>query len=187
MQTTKTLKTRLRALLMAGLLALALTACGGDNGGGQASSPSTAPTPSAPATLTAEAYIAELDTLNSAAGDFVNVTNSAMATISTASATGDTEAMREAVEEIRSSIAPFQEFAAINNPPQEYAEAHAKIVEGCNGFATGIDTYCTALIRVIDGEDVDLDAITSEYTDATTAAATLMSEGVSMAQEIANG
>ena len=186
MNTTKTPKTRLCALLMAGLLALALTACSG-NGNQNASTPSTAPTPSAPATLTEEEYMDELDALNSAASNFVTVTQSAGTTISAASTTGDADAMREAVEEIRGTLTPFQEFAAIDNPPAEYAEAHAKIVEGCNGFVSSIDTYCTALISVIDGEDVDINAVTEEYTEATTNAATLMSEGLSMAQEVANG
>lgn len=184
---TKTLKTRLCALLMAGLLALALSACTSGNDGGQASNPSTAPTPSAPATLTEEEYIAELDALSNAASDFVSVTSSASTTIGTASATGDTEAMRGAVEEIRATITPFQEFAAIDNPPAEYAEAHAKIVEGCDGFATSIDSYCTALISLIDGEDVDIESISAEYTETTTAAATALSEGIAMAEEVANG
>lgn len=184
---TKTLKTRLCALLMAGLMALALTACASSNNGGQASNPSTAPTPSAPATLTEEEYIAELDALNDAAGTFVSVTSAAGVTINTASSTGDLEAMRGAVEDIRGTITPFQEFATIDNPPAEYAEAHAKIVEGCDGFATGIDSYCTALISVIDGEDVDIDAATAEYTETTTAAAAALSEGIAMAEEVANG
>lgn len=181
-------KTRLCALLMAGVLALALTACSNSGSGNQgASAPSTAPTPSAPATLTEDEYMAELDNLNSAASDFVSVTQSAGASISVASSTGDADAMREAVEEIRGTLAPFEEFAAIDNPPAEYAEAHAKIVEGCNGFVSSIDSYCTALIKVLDGEDVDINAATEEYTEATTNAATLMSEGLSMAQEVANG
>lgn len=180
---TRTFKTRLCALLLTGLLALALTACGGDTGG-QASDPSSAPTPT---TLTEEEYIAELDALNDAASNFVTVTSAAGTTVSTASATGDLDAMREAVEEIRSTITPFQDFTKIDNPPAEYAEAHAKIVEGCEGFATGIDTYCSALISVIDGEDVDINAVTTEYTQTTTDAATLLSEGISMANEIANG
>lgn len=183
---TKTLKTRLCALLTAGLMALALTACS-NSGGNQASNPSTAPTPSAPATLTEEEYIAELDALNDAAGTFVSVTSAAGVTINTASSTGDVEAMRGAVEDIRATITPFQEFAAIDNPPAEYAEAHAKIVEGCDGFATSIDSYCTALISLIDGEDVDIDAISAEYTESTTAAATALSEGIALAEEVANG
>ena len=183
---TKTLKTRLCALLTAGLMALALTACS-NSGGNQASNPSTAPTPSAPATLTEEDYIAELDALNDAAGTFVSVTSAAGVTINTASSTGDVEAMRGAVEDIRATITPFQEFAAIDNPPAEYAEAHAKIVEGCDGFATSIDSYCTALISLIDGEDVDIDAISAEYTESTTAAATALSEGIALAEEVANG
>ena len=151
------------------------------------SNPSTAPTPSAPATLTEEEYIAELDALNDAAGTFVSVTSAAGVTINTASSTGDVEAMRGAVEDIRATITPFQEFAAIDNPPAEYAEAHAKIVEGCDGFATSIDSYCTALISLIDGEDVDIDTISAEYTESTTAAATALSEGIAMAEEVANG
>ena len=183
---TKTLKTRLCALLTAGLMALALTACS-NSGGNQASNPSTAPTPSAPATLTEEEYIAELDALNDAAGTFVSVTSAAGVTINTASSTGDVEAMRGAVEDIRATITPFQEFATIDNPPAEYAEAHAKIVEGCDGFATSIDSYCTALISLIDGEDVDIDASSAQSTESTPAAATALSEGIALAEEVANG
>lgn len=186
MSAKKIVKSRLSILALTVLVALALTACVSAKNGSEASTP-TPSTPPTPSTLTVEEYTAELDNLNTAAGDFVSVTSTAMTTVDTASASGDLESMRGAVEEIRATIVPFQEFAAIDNPPAEYAEAHAKIVEGCSLFASSIDSYCTDLIAVIDGKEVDIDASTQTYSENTTTAATLMSEGISMAQEIANG
>ena len=140
MQTIKTRGARLLCLLLAALMALALAACG--NGGQSASVPTPSPTP---APLTEEEYKAEVAALETGVSDMLT-------TMFSLSGGEDEASMRAAAETLRGTVTPFQEFAAITNPPEAYAEAHSKLAEGCSLFASCIESLCDDAIRYIDGE-----------------------------------
>ena len=101
-------------------LVLVLTACGGGEApedGGDSADEADAP-------MTEEEYQSRVEELSPDIG-------TAMASMSGLSAT-DEASLREGIEDIRTMIELFRDFAAITNPPEAWTEAHAKIAEGCN-------------------------------------------------------
>ena len=111
-------------------LVLVLTACGGGEApedGGDSADEADAP-------MTEEEYQSRVEELSSDLG-------MAMASMSGLSAT-DEASFREGIENIRTMIGLFRDFAAITNPPEAWTEAHAKIAEGCNGFADALEGLC---------------------------------------------
>lgn len=181
MQTTKTRGSRLLCLLLAALMALSLAACG-NNDGASGSQNSSAPS-STPAALTEDEYIAEIDALNDASTEVATTTSEAISDL----ASGDPDAMQAGVDKIRAIIPPFEEFAAIDNPPAEYAEAHAKLSEGCQVFSDAMNAFCDDLDALVAGEDVDVEAATTEYTNQLTEAGNLLAEGLDLANAVYGG
>ncbi len=77
-------------------------------------------------------------------------------------------------------VEPFREFAAISNPPETWTEAHAKIAEGCNGFADALEGLCDSAEGMLNGDMTveDYSSAVTEYTTGLTEAATLLTEGL---------
>ena len=165
------MKQRILSLAFLFCLAMTLTACGGQNGG--ASQDGTADT----TPMTEEEYMAEVEAANTAMGE-------AMTAISGLSAT-DEESFRAGLETMRELSAPLRDLASISNPPESFAEAHAKISEGSTLFADSIDTLCDSATALLDGEMTAEDystAVADCVTDLTEAA-TQLSEGLSMLEQ----
>ena len=127
--------------------------------------------------MTEEEYQSEVETLSADV-------STAMSSMSGLSAT-DEDSFRAGIQSIRDMVSAFRDFAAITNPPESYAEAHAKIAEGCNGFADGLEGLCDSAEGMLDGEMTteDYNTAVTDYTTALNDAATLLTEGFSMIQE----
>lgn len=164
------MKQRIVSLLALLCLALSLTACGGGGtaaGGEDAQDEAETP-------MTEEEYQSRVEELSTDIG-------TAMASMSGLSAT-DEDSFREGIENIRTMIEPFRDFAAITNPPEAWTEAHAKIAEGCNGFADALEGLCDNAVSLLDGvmEPEDYNSAITEYTTSLTEAAALLTEGFGM-------
>ena len=181
------MKFRMLSLFMTLCLLCALTACGGGDAASNASSEasqavsetSQAASESSAAAggeaLTEEAYQSQVEALSADISE-------AMTAMTALSAATDEDSMRAGVESVRAMAQAFRDFAALENPPEGWAEAHAKVVEGCTLFADALEGMCDNAIGVLDGtvdEAAYTEAVTGFTTDLTDAAA-LLNEGFGM-------
>ena len=167
------MKQRILTLAALACMLLTLAACGG---GQQAAGPGAAgPAPAtAPAAMSKEDYQTEVENLSADIADAMTAMGSLSIT--------DEESARTGVDTLRSMAQPFRDFAAIPNPPEEWAEGHGKIAEGCTLFADSLEGLCDSAIGVLDGE-MDQEAYAAAITDYSTSltdAATLITEGLGM-------
>ena len=158
------MKQRILALAALACMLLSLAACG-------AAEPAET---TAPAAMSKEDYQTEVENLSADIGE-------AMASLSGLSAT-DEESARTGVDTLRSMVQPFRDFAAISNPPEEWAEAHGKIAEGCTLFADSLEGLCDSAIGVLDGEvsQEEYTTAVTDYTTGLTEASALLTEGFGM-------
>ena len=163
------MKRRLASLFAIFCLVFSLTACtsGSPSSDGSGSQSKAAP-------MTEEEYQSRVEELNADVG-------SAMSSMSVLSAT-DEASFQEGIDPIRTMVTPFREFAAIDNPPEAWAEAHSKIAEGCNGFADSLEGLCDSAEGMLNGEVTteDYSNAVMDYTNGLTEAATLLTEGFGM-------
>ena len=148
-------------------LVLCLAACGqtGDDGAS-----------ATPAPMTAEEYYSKVEEMSADIGEV-------MTSMSGLSAS-DEASFREGIETVREMAAPFREFAAIANPPEAYAEAHAQAAEGCTLFAESLESMCDSAIQYLDGKITadEYSTAAMDLTNKLNEAATLMSTGFSQMQ-----
>ncbi len=155
-------KKRVFSLLLAFCLVFAFTACGGDS-----SDDVTGP-------MDKDTYLEKVDGLNDAAGEFVAVGGEFISVAATQS--DDEDAIMAAIEKIRDTKQPFLDFGAIDNPPEGYEDAHAKLADCSTRFGECIDTYSDILVDTINGVEneaadtiqTDVEAITNELSAAMT-------------------
>lgn len=164
------MKQRMISLLALFCLVLSLTACGG----GASSADGSGSQDKAETAMTQEEYQGKVEELSTEI-------STAMSSMSGLSAT-DEDSFREGITVMRALVEPFRSFAAITNPPEVWAQAHAKIVEGCNGFADSMERLCDSAEQMLDGEMTteDYNSAVEEYTTGLTQASTLLSEGFGM-------
>ena len=186
MRTTKPLSRRLLCLLLAALMALSLAACGNgssdDDGASDSQDPATSGSVET-TTLTADEYIAEIESLNDVSTEVSTATSEALNDL----ASGDPATMQAGVDKVRAITPYFADFAAIDNPPAEYAEAHAKLSEGCQAFADAMNAFCDDLDALIAGEDVDIETASAEYTNQLAEAGNLITEGLTLVSAVYEG
>lgn len=165
------MKQRIISLAALLCLVLCLTACG------QGSTGSTDSQSEAAAPMTEEEYQSEVQALSAD----VSAAMSSMSGLSTT----DEDSFQAGIQSIRDMVTAFRDFAAIANPPESYAEAHAKIAEGCNGFADSLEGLCDSADGMLDGEMTteDYNTAVTEYTTALNDAVVLLSEGFGMIQK----
>ena len=151
-------------------LLLSLTACGGEQ-------PSAEDPSENPAPMTEEAYQAEVEAVSAAMGE----TLTAMSSLSPT----DETSYREGIDAIREMLPPLRELAAIENPPEAYAEAHAQVAGGCTLFADAMDGLCDSAIAVLDGELTaeDYNIAMTDYITDMTGAATQITEGLALIEQ----
>lgn len=164
------MKQRIVSLMALFCLILTLTACGG----GETSTDGADSQDEAATPMTEEEYQSRVEELSTDV-------STAMASMSGLSAT-DEESFREGIEAVRAMVGPFRDFAAITNPPESWTEAHAKIAEGCNGFADSLEGLCDSAEKMLDGDMTveDYNNVVTEYTAGLTEASTLFTEGFGM-------
>ncbi len=141
----KSLKTRILSALCAALMLLSLAACGGESGnadGGAADAGD-----SAPASMSKEDYLAEVEGLNSAAEEFTVATAEFVSTY--LQNMDDADAVNASVEKIRESKQAFLDFQAIAAPAEGYEDVHTALAKDCGDFGGLIDEYCDVLLDTI--------------------------------------
>lgn len=141
----KSLKTRILSALCAALMLLSLAACGGESGnadGGAADAGD-----SAPASMSKEDYLAEVEGLNSAAEEFTVATAEFVSTY--LQNMDDADAVNASVEKIRESKQAFLDFQAIVAPAEGYEDVHTALAKDCGDFGGLIDEYCDVLLDTI--------------------------------------
>lgn len=141
----KSLKTRILSELCAALMLLSLAACGGESGnadGGAADAGD-----SAPASMSKEDYLAEVEGLNSAAEEFTVATAEFVSTY--LQNMDDADAVNASVEKIRESKQAFLDFQAIVAPAEGYEDVHTALAKDCGDFGGLIDEYCDVLLDTI--------------------------------------
>ena len=168
------MKKRMISLLALFCLLLSLTACGGggDSAGGSASGSGSQN--GGETLMTEKEYKSQVENLSAEI-------STAMSSMSGLSAT-DEDSFREGIAAMRGMVEPFRKFAAITNPPEAWAQAHAKIAEGCNGFADSMEGLCDSAEGMLNGEMTtdDYNNAVMEYTTGLTEASSLLNEGFGM-------
>jgi len=144
----KSLKTRILSALCAALMLLSLAACGGESGeSGNADGGAADAGDSAPASMSKEDYLAEVEGLNSAAEEFTVATAEFVSTY--LQNMDDADAVNASVEKIRESKQAFLDFQAIVAPAEGYEDVHTALAKDCGDFGGLIDEYCDVLLDTI--------------------------------------
>ena len=74
-----------------------------------------------------------------------------MSQISTATSQEDLDTMLVQLEDLRSYEQPFYDFAAIDNPPEKYAEAHVRLADACTQMGDVLDEYVDFMKGALEG------------------------------------
>ena len=150
-------KNRLLPLMLALVMALTLTACGGSGDSGA---------------LTEEEYQQEVENLSAE-----------LTTVQTDAANldpTDVDGAKQLIEDLKQ---PFQDFAALN-PPESYQEAHEKLSSGCQAMNDFLDTTASLLEET---DPAKLQEGSTEMMNALQTAMTDISEGAALLDGAANG
>lgn len=171
------MKKRVLGILLAGVLTLALAGCTGNS---DTESNSTAPNTTSQVeqseasdttsdTMDEASYLDKVNALPGAATDFSNAMGEFMSQISTATSQEDLDTMLVQLEDLRSYEQPFYDFAAIDNPPEKYAEAHVRLADACTQMGDVLDEYVDLMQSIMEGtaSEEDSQAITDKFTAAT--------------------
>ncbi len=181
------MKKRVMGILLAGVLTLSLAGCAGDSNTEssstvpnttsqvQQSEASNTASDAASDTIDEASYMEKVNALPDAMTDFSNDLAEIMSTMSTATSQEDLDALLTALEELRAYEQPFYDFAAIDNPPEKYAEAHERLANACTQMGDVLDEYVDLVNGILEGtaseEDGQaiadkLDAATDEMVQA---------------------
>lgn len=149
------MKKKVLGILSAGVLALSLAGCGGDDSAASTSAAVTAASQAeeseASDTMEEAAYLEAVHALPGASTDFSNAMREVMSAMSTAASQEDFEALKTQLEELRSYSQPFYDFAAIDNPPLKYAEAHATLANSCTQMGDVLNSYIDFMQGALEG------------------------------------
>ena len=193
-------KLRIIPAVLAAMALTALTACGGSD-----SKPADATTTAAETTTeaTTEAekeettetaketeaeaassdnsdYLAQVDTMNKAAEEFITVSMEFMQLAQ--SDPENTDALAESIEKTRATKQAFVDFAAIDTPPEGLEEPHARLAKAAGEYADTLEVYCDVLLASINGEDHEaMNTIQEDWTNV----ATELSEAMAAVEEAA--
>lgn len=125
-------------------------------------------------------YLAQVDTMNKAAEEFITVSMEFMQL-----AQDDPEnldAMKECIEKTRATKQAFVDFSKLDTPPEGLEEPHARLAEAASKYADTLEVYCDVLLASINGEEHEAAAtIQDDWTNV----ATELSEAMSEVQEAA--
>lgn len=171
------------AVLLSAVLALSLAACGGSTSSQAPASSESPASSSAPAeeassqdaasveapaesseesqeasgeALDVEAYLAEVEGLNEAAGSFALV----MQEVTDAATSQDVEVAKAGLAKLREAAQPFYDFAELT-APAAYEEAHAALAGSCKELADLLVQSADMMEAILNGEEVDMEAYNS--------------------------
>lgn len=170
------MKKRVLGILLVGVLALALAGCSGDrNAKSNSTDPNTTSqveqneTPDTTSdTMDEASYMENVNALPDAITDFSTDMAEIMSTMSTATSQEDLDALLAPLEELRAYEQPYYDFAAIDNPPEKYAEAHERLANACTQMGDVLDEYVDLMKGVLEGtaSEEDGQAIADKMTAA---------------------
>lgn len=155
----KNLVKRIAAMLTVAVMGMSVVACGGSNGGTEASS----------AALTEEEYIAKTNELAESMNNVMTEAASLDA--------NDVEGAKKLIEGLK---APFVEFAAIQ-APEKYADAQAKYKSGSEAMIKYLD-MCVDMLDPEKAAEVDME----ELTEVVTTIQNDFTEGANLMQSAGN-
>lgn len=176
------MKKSVLGILLAGILALALAGCAGDsNGESNAAAPNTTgqaeQSEAADATsdtMEEAAYMEKVNALPEAMTDFSNDMAEIVSAMSTAASQEDLDALLPQLEELRAYEQPYYDFAAIDNPPEKYAQAHERLANACTQMGDVLDEYVDLMKGALEGTASEEDG--QAVSDKMTAAADEMAQ-----------
>lgn len=170
------MKKRVLGILLAGALTLSLAGCAGDsnkgsnstdlNTTGQLEQSETPDTTSD--TMDEASYMEKVNALPDTITDFSNDMAEIMSTMSTATSQEDLDALLEPLEALRAYEQPYYDFAAIENPPEKYAEAHERLANACTQMGDVLDEYVDLMQGIMKGtaSEEDGQAVSDKMTVA---------------------
>ena len=171
------MKKRVLGIVLAGVLTLALAGCAGDSKNeGNSTDPNItnqveqSETPdTASDTMDEASYMEKVNALPEAMTNFSNDMADIMSTMSTATSQEDLDGLLEPLEELRAYEQPYYDFAAIDNPPEKYAEAHVRLANTCTQMGDVLDEYVDLMQGILEGTatEEDSQAVTDKMTAAT--------------------
>ena len=170
------MKKEVLGILLAGVLTLALAGCAGDsNTESNSTDPNTTSQveQSEAADTTADtmdeaSYMEKVNALPEAMADFSNDMAEIMSTMSSAASQEDLDALLAPLEELRAYEQPYYDFAAIDNPPEKYAEAHERLANACTQMGDVLDEYIDFMKGALEGTSSEEDgqAVADKMTEA---------------------
>lgn len=171
------MKKRILGILLAGALTAALAGCAGDsNTEGNSADPNVtnqvkpSETPDATSDTMDEAtYLEKVQALPDAMAGLTDDMAETMATMSAAASQEDLDALLTPLEELRVHEQPYYDFAAIDNPPEKYAEAHERLANASTQMGDVLDEYVDLMKGILQGtaSEEDSQAIVDKMTSAT--------------------
>lgn len=158
------MKKKVFAILLAGVLTLALAGCAGDS---NTESNSTDPNTTSD-TMDEASYMEKVNALPDAMIDFNDDMSEIMDTMSTATSQEDLDALLAPLEELRAYEQPYYDFAAIENPPEKYAEAHERLANASTQMGDVLDEYIDLMKGILQGtaSEEDGQAVADKMTAA---------------------
>ena len=119
-------------------------------------------------TMDEASYMEKVNALPDAITDFSTDMAEVMSTMSTATSQEDLDALLAPLEELRAYEQPYYDFAAIDNPPEKYAEAHERLANACTQMGDVLDEYVDLMKGVLEGtaSEEDGQAIADKMTAA---------------------
>ena len=166
------MKKRVLGILLASVLTLALAGCAGDsntesnstdsNTTSQVEQSESSDTTSD--TMDEASYMEKVNALPDAATDFSNAMGEFMSTADQQ----DLDTLLAQLEDLRSYEQPLYDFAAIDNPPEKYAEAHERLANSCTQMGDVLDEYVDFMKGVFEGtvSQDDSQALVDKMTEA---------------------
>lgn len=166
------MKKRVLGILLTGVLTLALAGCAGDSNGESNSTDPNATSQveqsEAADTMDEASYMEKVNALPEAMTDFSNDMAEIMSTMSTAASQEDLDALMASLEELRAYEQPYYDFAAIDNPPEKYAQAHERLANACTQMGDVLDEYVDFMKGALEGtaSEEDGQAVADKMTEA---------------------
>lgn len=158
------MKKRILGILLAGVLTFALAGCAGNSDNESNSTDPNVEQSEASNTMDEASYMEKVNALPEAATDFSNAMGEFMSTADQQ----DLDTLLAQLEDLRSYEQPLYDFAAIDNPPEKYAEAHERLANSCTQMGDVLDEYVDFMKGVFEGtvSQDDSQALVDKMTEA---------------------
>lgn len=119
-------------------------------------------------TMDEASYMEKVNALPDAMTDFSTDMAEIKSTMSIATSQEDLDALLAPLEELHAYEQPYYDFAAIDNPPEKYAEAHERLANACTQMGDILNEYVDLMKGILEGtaSEEDGQAIADKITAA---------------------